>query len=896
MLSFFFINVAKVYKKGEKKQMVKKIIQTTLLILIMAFSTIAVLSTTIEPAQGAPSARQPTAGPLPSGAAVNATLKTSAHLSFRPTTIGLNQIFLINMWVSPGLHVERFLPDFTLTITKPDGTKDVIKMDSFKADGTAWLEYVADQAGEWKLKFDFLGCYFPEGVYWDGVVYDSVADLGTVDTQGQMFRGPTYIEAAYYQPSSSPEMTLTVNQDYAVYSWPDIPMPTDYWTRPLLANENRNWWPMAGNYPGTGYFNSDLELWDELYPGTNPSEGPRYFFHPWVQAPNSAHIVWKRQTDIAGFTGPDLTYHSTGSVTQPTVVFAGRAYATETVTINDVPTNCATCYDIRTGEYYYKIPTAAPYNGTTPQYISYNVLAPNWISRTSPVGGTAGTAPGEQKIEDPDLIALSGGYLIKINPWTGATTRYSIAPLTGSGGTYYKNGFVYGIQNLGASAANATGGQYRFINWTVIGNSNNFTTRIISNTSYALSSFPALIDWNVGLGATVSTLERSGTWIGTTVRGFNMITGQSIWNVTLPESCYSSSTAVADHGKVGFVTQQGYSMALDLSTGAVAWRGEMTSYPWDSSGFGAYSVSSAYGMMIRYAYSGVYAIDWDTGKTVWKFESPAQSPYEAPYTGDDGDTVFSFNGRGVIADGKLYTYNAEHSATYPLTRGWSLYCINITTGELIWDMLHPMSPGAIADGYMTAGDTYMGYMYVFGKGKSTTTVTAPDVVISKGDGVVIKGTVLDMSPAQPGTPCISKESMSLQMEYLHLQRPIGGLWNNETITGVPVTVSAIDPNGNPVIIGTVTTNGYYGTFAIEFTPELEGTYEIMASFAGDDSYGSSGAGTAIVVGAPAATIAPTVTPTQSVTEQYFVPSVIGIVVAIVIVGLLLAFLLLKKRP
>ena len=49
---------------------------------------------------------------------------------------------------------------------------------------------------------------------------------------------------------------------------------------------------------------------------------------------------------------------------------------------------------------------------------------------------------------------------------------------------------------------------------------------------------------------------------------------------------------------------------------------------------------------------------------------------------------------------------------------------------------------------------------VFGKGLSATTVTTPDVVVPKGTGVVIKGTVLDLSPAQPNTPCVSKDSMS----------------------------------------------------------------------------------------------------------------------------------------
>src|SRR4030042_1183497 len=94
------------------------------------------------------------------------------------------------------------------------------------------------------------------------------------------------------------------------------------------------------------------------------------------------------------------------------------------------------------------------------------------------------------------------------------------------------------------------------------------------------------------------------------------------------------------------------------------------------------------------------------------------------------------------------------------------------------------------------------------------------------------------------------------MEYLHRQMPIGGLWGNETITGVPVTLTAIDSNGTVIHLGPVTTDGYYGPFSLAWTPPAEGTYKIIASFATDDSYGSSGASTAVSVGPAPATTEP----------------------------------------
>jgi hypothetical protein len=226
-----------------------------------------------------------------------------------------------------------------------------------------------------------------------------------------------------------------------------------------------------------------------------------------------------------------------------------------------------------------------------------------------------------------------------------------------------------------------------------------------------------------------------------------------------------------------------------------------------------------------------------------------------------------------------------------MTRGWGLHCINITTGELVWKVNNPMSQGAIADGYLTAGNSWDGYMYVFGKGKSATTVTAPDVIVAKGSGVVIKGTVLDMSPAQEGTPCVSKESMTTQMEYIHLQQPIDGMWHNLTVTGVPVILTAIDENGNPTDLGSVTTDPYYGTFEKAWTPTAEGTYKIIASFAGDDSYGSSGASTAVSVGpAPAAITIP-----EQVVPPDYTLTIVGAAIAVIIAVALVGIVLYRKK-
>ena len=184
-------------------------------------------------------------------------------------------------------------------------------------------------------------------------------------------------------------------------------------------------------------------------------------------------------------------------------------------------------------------------------------------------------------------------------------------------------------------------------------------------------------------------------------------------------------------------------------------------------------------------------------------------------------------------------------------------------------------------------------MYVFGKGKSATTVSAPDVSVPLGTAFTIKGTVMDMSPGQPNTPCVSKDSMTTQMEYLHMQYPIDGLYHNDTITGVAVNLIAVGAGGSFNTIDTVTTDGYYGTFTKTWTPTTEGDYQIIASFEGDDSYGSSSASTTVSVGPALSTPEPpeTVIPDYTMT---IVGAAVAIIIAVAIVGLLV-FLALRKR-
>jgi len=212
---------------------------------VLLMASVMLMAMPVQPVKAQLAPQQPVSGPLPAGVTPNITITTEAYMSFRPNPVGLNQIFLVNIWLHPPIHVQRqFIQAFVVDITKPDGaTITVGPMDSYCGDSTAWFEYIADQEGTWKLKFRFLGMYFPEGHYFQGKLYTAPhSELGLTST---------YLLSAYYKPSATPELELKVEKDLVVLSWPPSPLPTDYWTRPV-SPENREWWPILGSYPPTG--------------------------------------------------------------------------------------------------------------------------------------------------------------------------------------------------------------------------------------------------------------------------------------------------------------------------------------------------------------------------------------------------------------------------------------------------------------------------------------------------------------------------------------------------------------------------------------------------------------------------------------------------------------------
>jgi hypothetical protein len=265
----------------------------------------------------------------------------------------------------------------------------------------------------------------------------------------------------------------------------------------------------------------------------------------------------------------------------------------------------------------------------------------------------------------------------------------------------------------------------------------------------------------------------------------------------------------------------------------------------------------------------IYARDTLTGKLLWIY------PGNHTYLGDPWPLMPIYI--SPIADGKIYTFTFEHSASEPLRKGARVYCINATTGQEIWDLMgwpssysHSRKGGLVADGYLAYFNAYDNQIYSIGKGPSATTVTASPKVSVHGNSVLLEGTVTDTAAGTEqqeqaarfpnGVPAVSDASIGAWMEYVYMQKP-----KPTNAIGVPVTLTALDPNGNTENIGTATSDDM-GNFAIAWTPPVPGVYKIKATFAGSNSYFTSSAETAIDVSTAPAAQAPIATPASSATS------------------------------
>lgn len=337
----------------------------------------------------------------------------------------------------------------------------------------------------------------------------------------------------------------------------------------------------------------------------------------------------------------------------------------------------------------------------------------------------------------------------------------------------------------------------------------------------------------------------------------------------------------------------------NLHTGAQVWIATIpNANPYDSSG--GYIAVAANGVLYTCSFGGdIVAFNILTGKILWQTSTSVLS-------GDPGtDTpygvwpLWTFT-VATVADGVLYIPEG-HQYSPPLFRGAHQLAINTTNGQLVWDILgfDVTTAPAISDGIMTTLNSYDNLIYAYSKGPSRITISAPSTGVTTSAPITISGTITDESAGTQqlavkanypnGFPCVSDASMTDFMEATFMQQPMP---NN--ITGVPISIDVVDSNGNFRNIGT-TTSDASGTYAFNWTPDIAGAFKVIATFAGSESYYASSGEAHFIAVSPEATVTPTTT-SASAADLYFVPSIIAIIVVMIIGFVILALLMLRKRP
>jgi len=619
-----------------------------------------------------------------------------------------------------------------------------------------------------------------------------------------------------------------------------------------------------GTTAGGGAFCPNLS---ELFPQL--TQGQLYFYHS-INGQGVLSYLWAEVGGTWYLLDPDTGNWLMTLVSVPTAASQGQVVSG--VTTDQDGALCLFSYNSNTG----------------------NVLCWN-SSQAIPPGGPEGTAEQQWRPRIGSVINA-----VNDNSWTlygvvVANTQltwsaYDILPRSG-----YSMNFTVsaGLPVLSTTAPSGWG----VSTFTVV-RSNDLTPQYLlyfanpDCCTYDIGSDGVTYAWciQINYGVTGYSPEPNNTNTQNNNLGES---GTILWNRTYaPFSTgnYTYTFAVADYNTgiwTVFQKEVPCYYGFSLTTGAEVWGPSAKEEP-----FAMYGDSRcvANGVMYTCGYEGqIYAYNLTTGALIWTYTAPPLG-VESPF----GNFPLSMLG---YCDGMVFIYDSLIYSRQPLWRGTELRAVNATTGTTAWAIQDWNLGAAIADGYVVTGNQYNNDLMCIGMGPSATNVTVTPV-INNANEVSITGVVSDNGPGVTcwgtnvqGTPAVSDGSQQQWMQYLYEQQA-----EPANTTGVPVTLTYVDPNQNTYTIGTTTTNGYSGAYQWTFSPTVPGTYTVIATFCGTNSYGPSSAETSFVWDAPpAATAAPTATPT-SVANMYFVPAIAGLFVLIIIVAIVLAILMLRKKP
>ena len=306
---------------------------------------------------------------------VNTQYPTYAQINVAPNPIGIGQTVTVNMYLAVPLETSEAVQNMTLYITDPNGVKTTY--GPFRSDATGGTYYAFAPS--------IIGNY---SIYW---YYP-----------GQNLTGTTYPRGwggILAQPSTSPTITLTVQQDPISRSYyPITPLPTAWWETPVTAENIQNWYTINGPWMGlsalpfaaTGTFNSTTVC------------------NPWTQSVLAGHVIWTLPWGAGGVPGGEYggTESSNFWMTRQyspnfaPVIMNGILYSTQyTYGLSTGANNGIIAVNLFTGQQLWSINTTNALRcGNMFQYKNpnqYGVVGPFlWTTGNLPASDTGGNQIG----------------------------------------------------------------------------------------------------------------------------------------------------------------------------------------------------------------------------------------------------------------------------------------------------------------------------------------------------------------------------------------------------------------------------------------------------------------------------------------------------------------------
>jgi hypothetical protein len=842
------------------------------------------------------------------------TVSTYSYIVVAPSPIGVGQTTYVTYWIdkvpptAAGTWGYRW-HDMTITVTKPDGTTETLGPFTSDSVGGAWASYIPRMVGT----YTFVG-HFPSQV---------VQNVNPYPFPLQVDIGQAYVNDTYTSSDSKP-VTLTVTNEQLASNYPDNPLPTGYWQRPINSM-NRNWYVLGGNWLGLASTNFGI---------TGKYDANNGNFNPYTTAPETAHVLWTKALAFGGQIGGEFgdtqtSIYATGTAYEAkfsAVILSGILYYTEYPGAGNDPGQLK-AVDLRTGEEVWSITAKAPlkcgmvynfvngdqygasaYLFTAPATMGFIPYPPGntWSMYDAKTGAwildIANTTAGT-------LVRGPNGELLSYRAAAGKLSLWNVSRLMAKSEdkfltfTYYSGTEIWRPPQ-GQNLTWSDGNQWEVpIATNMSGNAISLSVSKVSNDVVLVTQSAPSVPGGHNLGwridAAYSASDGHLLW-GPLNRTLTPWTGVGLGPAA--EGVYTEYTRQT-------MTMTGY----DIKTGQKLYDTIGFNNSWN---YYNYQIGViAYGNLYVWGMSGeVYCFDVHTGSLKWNWNAGAAG-VDTPY---GTWPLGTWPSHYVLADHKLYV-RAGHDYTPPVFKGAKIYCLDATTGVKLWESLSfdIVSSPAITDGIMLWDNGYDNLLYAYGKGQSATTVSVPDTAIPLGTPVLIKGTVTDQSPGQTclgipaaGTPAISDEKMSVWMEYLYQQQPMP-----TDATGVSVHLTATDEHGTNVDIGSVTSD-VKGNYYASWTPPALGIYKISATFDGSKSYYGSSQETGILVSEasavptltpiPTQTIAPTIAPTGTVSASPTVAPTPGTgvstetlliagVAVVIIIAVVAVALVLRKR-